>query len=110
MADVKYYLDENIPTAIAEQLRLRGIDAVHVYELGVGGDSDMNHLIRASSQERVMCTFDIDFVIAAQQYTDHMGIILGHPLKHGIGIWVSQLVLYHGVYTSDEMRGRLEYR
>lgn len=52
-AKIRFYLDENVPVAVATQLRRRGLDAVTVRDLGVLGDSDTNHLRRAAGMGRV---------------------------------------------------------
>ncbi|MCE7947039.1 MAG: hypothetical protein DYG88_06390 [Chloroflexi bacterium CFX4] len=65
MAALHFYLDENMPVVIADQLRQRGIEAVTVRELGRLGDSDDSHLQRAANMGCVLCTFDTDFVVLA---------------------------------------------
>ena len=54
-AKIRYYLDENVPVAVAAQLHNRGIDAVTVRDLRLFGDSDSNHLQRAADMQRVLC-------------------------------------------------------
>ncbi len=48
-AAIRLYLDENVPVVIAPQLRRKGIDVVTVRDLGRLGDSDENHLARATA-------------------------------------------------------------
>ncbi len=59
---IRFYLDENVPVAVAAQLQRRGVDAVTVRDLGFLGDSDRNHLVRATSLGYVLCTNDADYV------------------------------------------------
>lgn len=108
-ANVRCYLDENVPVAVAEQLRRRNIDALTTRELGLLGESDINHLKRAMDQGRVLCTHDTDYLNMAFEGIEHTGIIFGQQAKHGVGDWVRFLELVHGVYTSEEMKNRLEY-
>jgi predicted nuclease of predicted toxin-antitoxin system len=61
MADVRFYLDENVQIIDAQQLILRGIDVVTVRSLELLGDEDENHLVRATSMGRVLCTHDTDY-------------------------------------------------
>lgn len=49
-AGISLYLDENLSPKIARQLRLRGIDAVCVRDLGYLGDEDRNHLSSLSGR------------------------------------------------------------
>jgi len=108
-ARIRFFLDENLPIAIAEQLQRRGIDAVTVRDLGLLGQSDIDHLTLAQSTGRVLCTHDADYLDLAQAGTEHTGIIFGQQHKHGVGSWVSFLELVHSVYSAEEMAGRIEY-
>ena len=109
MAALRFYLDENIPVAIAEQLKRRGIDVVTVRDLELLGEEDMNHLERAAAMGYVLCTHDADNVRLATSGIEHAGIIIGQQEKHWIGERVKGLTLYHTVYTAEEMKNRLEY-
>jgi hypothetical protein len=109
MAALRFYLDENLQVAIAEQLKQRGIEAVTVRDLGQLGDEDDSHLHRASAMGCVLCTYDTDYVELATSGKEHAGIIIGQPEKHWIGEWVKGLTLYHAVYTAEEMYNRLDY-
>jgi predicted nuclease of predicted toxin-antitoxin system len=66
-ASPRFYLDENLQVAIAEQLRRRGIDAVTARDLDTLSDSDINHLKRATQMGYVLCTYDTDYVQLATQ-------------------------------------------
>lgn len=106
---IQFYLDENMPVAVADQLRKRGIQAVTVRDLHLLGDTDINHLARATEMGCVLCTYDTDYAKLAAGGMEHAGIILGQFPKHGIGEWVRELLLYHAIYTAEEMRNRVEY-
>ena len=106
---LRFYLDENLPVEIARQLRSRGIDAVTVRDLGQLGDDDLNHLHRATALNRVLCTYDTDFIRLAVAGTPHAGIVLGHPEQHHIGPWVAFLELMDAIVSGEEMRNRVEY-
>ena len=106
---IRFYLDENVPVAVAAQRHIRGIDAVTVRDLGLLGESDLNHLQRAFSEARVLCTHDADYLAMAFAGAEHASIVFGQQEAHGIGDWVHFLELIHGVYTAEEMRSRLEY-
>ena len=82
---IRLYLDENLSPKIAEQLMLRGIDAVSVRDLGTLGDSDSNHLERANKLERVLVTSDVDFLRFAAESIEHAGIVFGVQGDHSIG-------------------------
>jgi len=58
---IRYYLDTHIPKAVAEQLRLRGIDVVRCEEVGLAEADDTEHLEYAAAQERTLVSHDADF-------------------------------------------------
>lgn len=109
MAPIRFYLDENMPVAVATQLARLGIEAVTVRDLGLRGDSDDKHLQRAAEMGYVFCTHDADFVELASTGIDHAGIIFGQQHKHGVATWVKFLERVYKVCTAEEMRNRVEY-
>lgn len=109
MAELRFYLDENIPIVIAEQLRRREIVAVTVRDLRQLGDADENHLRRATAMGYVLCSYDTDYVQLATTGIDHCGIIIAQLEQHWVGAWVAGLALYHTVYSAADMLNRLDY-
>jgi len=109
VSSLRFYLDENVPVQIARQLQTRGIDAVTVRDLGLLGDDDINHLQKATEQNRVLCTYDSDFLQLASSDIQHTGIVFEQQDIHYIGEWVNWLTLIHAVYTSEEMLNRTEF-
>jgi len=106
---IRFYLDENVPVAVANQLKRRGVEAVTARDLGGLGDTDVNHLHRAAAMGYVLCTHDPDYVEMAARGVQHVGIVLGQQHKHGIGDWVRFLELLNAVCESHEMRNHIEY-
>ncbi|MEM7333500.1 MAG: DUF5615 family PIN-like protein [Chloroflexota bacterium] len=109
MASLRFYLDENVPVQVAQQLTLKGIDAITVRDLDMLGDSDANHLQKATELNRVLCTYDSDFIHLAMKSEAHAGIVFGQQSVHYIGEWVNWLSLMHSVYTAEDMKNRIEY-
>lgn len=108
-ASPRFFLNENVPVAIAGQLRRRGIEAVTVLDLGLLGETDVNHLKRAAEMGYVLCTYDTDYLELASQGMEHAGIVFAQAEKHWIGEWVKGLELIYTIYTAEEMRNRVEY-
>lgn len=104
-----FYLDENVPVAVARQLRVRGIDVVTVRDLGLLGATDEIHLAQATQLNRVLCTHDADYLQLAAIVADHAGIVFGQQDVHYVGDWVNWLSLMHAVYSPEEMLNRIEY-
>lgn len=85
---IELYLDENVPEAIAMGLRLRGYDVTTVRETDKKGLSDTEQLKFASSENRVIFTFNIaDFYKIHSEFIEkgleHCGIILSRQLSIG---------------------------
>jgi uncharacterized protein with PIN domain len=106
---LRFYLDENVPVQVAAQLRLRGIDVVTVRDMNLLGDTDENHLERATTLGRVLCTYDSDFVALAQSGIHHAGIVFAQMKSQYIGEWVRWLELMHAIYSGDDMQNRIEF-
>jgi len=67
MEQVRFYLDEHIPAAVAEGLRRRGVDSLTVQQAGRSGWSDPEQLAFARTAGRVIVTMDSDFLVLASQ-------------------------------------------
>lgn len=109
VANLRFYLDENVPVQVARQLNFRGIDAVTVRDLDMLGEDDLNHLQNAAKLGRVLCTHDKDFLQLASSGFQHTGLVFGQQDIHYIGEWVNWLTLMHAVYTFKEMINRIEF-
>ncbi|MBL8134428.1 MAG: DUF5615 family PIN-like protein [Anaerolineae bacterium] len=106
---VRFYLDENVQIAVAEQLRRRGIEVLTVRDLNMLGDTDLSHLTRAARMGYVLCTHDADYIELAASGTEHAGIVFGQQHKHSIGEWIAFLELIHLVYNAEDMINLVEY-
>ena len=106
---LRFYLDENVEIALAQQLRFRQIEVVTVRELKLLGKDDLFHLKNATEMGYVLCTYDSDFLDLASQGIEHAGILFGVWDKHTIGDWVKVIAFIYEILTPDDMRNRLEY-
>jgi predicted nuclease of predicted toxin-antitoxin system len=82
---IKLYLDENVPESVAMALRLRGYDVITVKEAGRKGLSDIEQLEYASSENRLIFTFNVaDFHKIHSEFIKtgrhHNGIIFSKQL------------------------------
>ncbi|MEL6269881.1 MAG: DUF5615 family PIN-like protein [Chloroflexota bacterium] len=118
---MKYYLDDHVAKAIAQQLVARGADAVHCADVDKTHDTDTAHLEYATAEGRVVVTQDDDFVKLAitwaQSGKDHAGVMLLPPHLNGqaqISYAVNVLFEYHelvkgGAATDDEFENTVTY-
>ena len=107
---LRYYLDEFMPVAIAEQLNQRGIDTITVRDLSLQGYPDTHHLQLAHELGRVLCTLDDDYFGLVSHGAAHSGTVFGSRKdRRQIGIWVRFLTWMHHVNKCEDMRNRVEY-
>ncbi len=62
---IRFHLDENMPSAVAAGLRLRGLDVTTTPEAELRTASDPLQLDHASAEGRVIVTRDRDFLFMA---------------------------------------------
>lgn len=74
---MKFKLEENLPDDLTAYLRDEGHDAIDVVDEGLGGEEDPPVLTAATSEERILLTFDPDFA-DVRQYPpgSHAGIVV----------------------------------
>jgi predicted nuclease of predicted toxin-antitoxin system len=110
MADaIKYYFDEHVDPAIAHGLRRRGIDCLTTQEAGNKGLDDLDQLDFALTEQRVIMTYDKDYLVLHGAGTPHAGIVKTLADKYSIGQLIALLELLHQTYTADDMHNHLEY-
>jgi len=86
MNKLTLFLDEDIRVSLADILRQRGYDAIHVIEVNRGGLSDPEQFSYAISQKRAILTHNIrDFMILDKKYQaegkEHYGIIVSDQVS-----------------------------
>ena len=78
-------------------------------DAGNCGLPDQDLLAFATKEERVLVTFDPDFLSLHQAGTPHAGIAWCQEQKHTIGQLIQALLLVHGVLDRGAMRNHVEY-
>jgi hypothetical protein len=73
------------------------------------GTTDAAQLAFATQGERVLVTFDPDYLALHNSGPAHAGIVWCPQQKYGIGRLIQLLELLHGVADSETIRGRVEY-
>jgi predicted nuclease of predicted toxin-antitoxin system len=107
LTELRFFLDENVPTEVARQLSLSGIDAVSVRDLGLLGRPDTDHLRLATQEDRVLCTHDQDFLRLAAEGARHAGIAFLPQSQVSIGGWVRALRSLHIRYGASQARDQI---
>lgn len=106
---IRYHLDEGIPNAIANGLRLRGIDVTTAAEAGLLEATDDEHLAYALANERVIFCCDDDFLRLAASDADHAGVAYCHQRERTIGQMVHGLVALWRDTSAEEMKGQVRF-
>ena len=106
---IRFHLDENVSNAIANGLRKRGINVTTSPEEGLIGVSDREQLAFALSQQRVIFTFDDDFLSLASTSIEHAGIIYTRQQRRSMGKIISDLVLVWECLDPKYMYKRIEF-
>ena len=109
MSELRYYFDESIELVVSEQLAAGGLDVVSAHSLDQLGDSDPNHLARAARMERVLCTYDQDFLRLSAAGMPHHGIFFARHRTMTIGHWVRQIRALHTRMQAEDVVGQVIY-
>lgn len=106
---LRFFLDQHIPSAIANALRLRGIDVSTAQDTGRCGLGDPEQLQFAMGQQRVVVTFDPDYLALDLSGVQHAGIAWCPAAKYSVRQLIHALLLVHAVLSPDDMRNYVEY-
>jgi predicted nuclease of predicted toxin-antitoxin system len=107
--DVRFYLDEHIANLVTIGLRQRGVDVLTTDEAGRSGMPDPAQLQFAAAEERLMVTFDADYLQLAAAGARHYGIAYCHPTKYAPSQLLQILLVLHGVMSRDEVQDHVEF-
>jgi len=70
---VKFLVDEDLNEEIAIILRAKGVDAMHIRELGLSGSEDQEVLDEAARQERCLITRNRNDFLTLTEFYFHEG-------------------------------------
>jgi predicted nuclease of predicted toxin-antitoxin system len=96
---VGFHLDEQIPRAVADALRSRGVDVTTTTDAGLTGIEDREHLVFAANAGRVVITEDVDFLRLYAEGTPHAGIVFWRQQTRSIGEVLRRLLLIHAAIS-----------
>ncbi len=109
---VRFFLDEDVQVFLGEALRARGVDALHTYEAGRGGEPDEAQLAFATGKGWCLVTYNRrDFVAIARRFAEgghrHAGIIVA--VRRAPGDVLRALVALAAAHTGETIRDQLLY-
>ena len=106
---LQFYMDKHFPAPASQGLRSHGINVLTVQDAGRSGTIDKNQLDFSLAEDRVLVTFDTDFLVLHRTGVTHAGIAWCPERKYSIGQLIQAVLLLHGVLDRDAMRGHVEY-
>jgi len=112
LARISLYLDEHIQLALADALRVRGVDVLTTQEAGNIGIDDVGQLIFGAENKRSLFSYNkrhfarihYEWMAAKRQ---HAGIILSDQLA--IGVILHRLMRLYFTLSAEDMKDRLEF-
>lgn len=110
---VALYLDEHVPLAVAQGLRLKGVDVLTVQDDDRRGIADHLLLDRATELGRPLFSQDEDLLGEAQRRQKagipFSGVIYAHQLRVTIGTCVLNLRLIAEAMEPHDLANRVEF-
>ena len=106
-------MDHNVPAAITNGLRLKGVDVITAFEDGHHTVSDPALMDRATALGRVIFTRDDDFLREAQRRQRSgiafSGVIYAHQLRVSIGRCISDIEIITQAGELDDIRNGVQH-
>ena len=110
---IRLYMDHNVPRAITNGLKLKGIDLITAYEDGSSQLDDSELLDHASELERVLFTRDYNLLQEATKRqragVPFYGIIYAHQLKISIGDCIRDLELIAEAGVPEDLINQVQF-
>jgi hypothetical protein len=106
---IRFYMDQHIPAAASQGLRQRGVDVLTAQEADRCSLPDAEQLQFATAEERVMVTFDPDYLALHASGVEHAGVAWGQERKYKVGQLLRALLLVHSILLPSEIRNHVEY-
>jgi uncharacterized protein with PIN domain len=106
---IRFHLDENVNSVIADALRAAGIDVTVPSEAGLIGAEDLEHLEFCRSEKRVIVTHDGDFLRLNRSGFAHWGIAYSPSRRRTPSQIIKALTLLWETCEADDMQNCVEY-
>ena len=110
---ISIYMDQHIPRAITEGLRLRGVDVITAYEDGADKMGDSELLDRATKLGRVLFTQDDDLLSeGAKRQKEGLpfnGILYAHQMRVSIGSCIHDLEIISKAGEAEDLLSKIQF-
>ncbi len=112
---IRFYFDEDaMDKALVRALRARAVDVETANEAGMIHREDRDHLRYATSQSRVLYTFNMGHFCAIHSEfladgIPQAGIVVSRQQQYSVGDQMRRLLNLSHHKNAEEMRNRLEF-
>jgi len=110
---IQLYMNHNVPRAITDGLRARGVDVITAFENGANELDDPELLDRAAALRRVLFTRDYNLLQEAAEHqrsvTSFYGVIYAHQLHVSIGACIRDLEIIAKAGEPEDLLNRVQY-
>lgn len=110
---ISIYMDQHIPRAITEGLRLRGVDVITAFEDGGDKMEDAELLDRASKLGRVLFTQDNDLLLEGatrqKKGIPFNGVIYAHQMRVSIGTCIHDLEIIAKAGEAEDLLNKIQF-
>ena len=110
---VTFLFDQHVPAAVANGLRVRGVEVVTAWEDGSSTLEDEPLLVRTQVLARVLVTQDEDFLVIASAWQregrEFAGIVYAHQLRVGVGKFIGDLEIIAKASEAEHLRNWVEH-
>lgn len=109
----KLYLDENMSSRLATQLKKKyGFDVISCHETNMGAKTDREQLAFAISQQRAIVTINVgDFVLLDEQYVAqgqvHWGMVLS--TQESNNVLLHRLLRFLNSVSANELKNQIRW-
>lgn len=107
------YMDQHVPRAITEGLRLRGVNVTTAYEDGASDMDDSELLDRARELGCALFTQDDDLLAEAtkrqRKGISFNGVIYAHQLRVSIGTCIHDLEIIAKAGEPEDLTNRVQF-
>jgi predicted nuclease of predicted toxin-antitoxin system len=109
---IRLYLDENVQQAVTLALRSRGVDVLHVDDVGRKGFDDPSQMAFAAEENRAIFTYNKrDFIPLHAFYLserrEHGGLIVANV--DSVSIIINKLTTFLQSRTASDIQNELWY-
>jgi uncharacterized protein with PIN domain len=112
---IRLYIDEDsMDNALVRALRSRGLDVTTAHAEGMIEQSDMEHLVYATNQGRVLYSFNRgDFYRLHTEFLrqgkSHGGVILAQQQQYSVGEQMRRILKLNAAKSAEEMQNWVEF-